>query len=154
MHILLLLVISAVSLSAVKPQDLKVSSATVQVTNHGAAPGQTYNYTIEFSKRKRAVLIIDSITSRADKKPVAFTLSKNNQPVADNKIAAPDKSAHRVRFGIFKPGETDRRGRPVENNPSEAIDLSQGVTVHYRLNNTEKEQCVTRFKELAPLDTP
>ena len=139
-------------------QDLKLSNATVQTINHGAAPIANVNYLLLLKKDKSFIWSIDSVYSIADNKKVNFNIVKVDDPNLPSpryekldKFEKKYKGLIQLSFSSMKSmGEEGRPHGPkivvVESN-----DYTAGVKIFYTVR--KKKQKILQIESFEKLET-
>lgn len=153
---LLFFILVATHLNA---QDLKLTKATKQQINHGAAPGSTINYTVILKKDKSFKWSIDSVHT-----PLGRSLKFNVVKVDDVNATSPnyqaikcyckkDKGNYQITFSTNKKRGSGRPNSPP-NNTVEVEDFNSGAIIFYTAKGKVKQLKIESFEELETVNAP
>ena len=154
--ILLFLLIS----SATFAQDLKLIKATKQITNAGASPTSTINYTIRVKKSKKCKVSIDSVVNVYTQKSSSFNVYKTGKATVLSPAQQIDatnvkeKGSYDINFYSTKNRGSGRPGAPPMELMVPIADFTQGAIVYYRVGKKSKKITVESFEELPTINAP
>lgn len=141
-------------------QDLKLIKATKQITNSGASPMSTINYSILVNKSKKCKLSIDSVVNVYTQKSSAFTITQPGTGTVLSPSVLIDaknvtvKGKYEIHFYSQKSRGSGRPGAPPMNLQVPIADFTQGAVVYYRVGKKQKKLTIDFFEELETINAP